>query len=299
MTFPFRGEVATHETTDAKGIGKVYVETKNGMIDVRCAKDTRQVDIEAVRWASGVTPEDAKKCAEEIQIEVERDGARPDVLRVVAQFPATDMRNRGASFRITIPPGVSPELLTSNGMVSVGGVDRDVHAVTSNGRMSMTDIHGGVYARTSNGEIVVRGIEGNVDVASSNGAIDMERVGAAVIKAVTSNGRIRVVQARGDVTLRSTNGPIELRLLSLPDKPVVHVVTSNGNVVVDLPRTASAKLRLTTTNGHVDADLKESIVKDFHTDRHGVTATLNEGTGLVDVESSNGSVTLKMNAGSP
>lgn len=297
---PFREEVASHEATDAKGISKVYIETKNGTIDVQCAKDAEQVDVEATRWASGRTPEDAKKRAEEVQVEVGRDGARPDVLRVVAKFPTVDASNRGASFRVTVPLGVSPELLTSNGTVSVAGADRDVHAVTSNGRVNMTDIRGGVHAVTSNGGIVARGIEGNVDVVSSNGAIDMERVGAAVIKAVTSNGRIRVVQARGsDVMLRSSNGTIELRLLSVPDTPAISVTTSNGDVTVELPHTIGAKLQMRTTNGRVDANLKDGMAKDFRSSRHSVTATLNDGAGSVDVESTNGSVTLQTSSGNP
>lgn len=291
---PFREEVISHETAESKGISSVYVETKNGAIDVRCVKDAQQADIEVTRFANGTTPEDAKKRAEEIEIEVRRDSSRPEILRVVAKFPTVDTSNRGASFRITVPQGVSPDLLTSNGAVAVMGADRDVHAVTSNGRVSLSDVRGSVFAQTSNGEIQARGVEGNVDVTSSNGAIDVERVSAGAIKAVTSNGRIRVVQARGDATLRTSNGRIELRLTSVPDTPTISAVTSNGGISVELPRTANARLRMHCSNGGVDADLKDCNVKDFHSGRHDVTATLNGGAGTVDIESSNGSVTLTM-----
>jgi DUF4097 and DUF4098 domain-containing protein YvlB len=192
---PFREEIAFHETADVKGVETVCVETKNGAIDVRCAKDADQADIQGAKFASGITPEDARRRAEEVQIEVQRDGARPTILRIVAKFPVVDSGNRGASFRITLPQAVATELLTSNGEVSVAGAARDVHVETSNGRISITDVQGGAYARTS--------------------------------------------------------------------------------------------------NGRVDAKIKEGAVKDFHSSRHSVTATLNDGAGTVDIQSSNGSVTLR------
>lgn len=296
---PFREEVASHETAESAGITKVVVETKNGSIDVRCAKDAKAADIEVTRFASGTTPEDARRRAEEIQVEVQRDSARREVLRIAARFPSVDGANRGASFRLTLPQDIATELFTANGEVSVTGATRDVRAETSNGRVKFEDIRGGVRARTSNGAVSARGIDGDVDVRSSNGEVDMERVGAASVKAETSNGRIRVVDARGDAILETSNGSVELRLLSVPARPTIKVTTMNGSAVVALPRAVNARLQMRTSNGHVDAALGGFNARDLHSSRHSVTATLNDGAGSVEIESSNGSATLQPSSGTP
>ena len=288
-----QGKVDFHEAAGSEGIGKVIVETRNGSIDVRCDANARQVDIQGTKFASGVSPEDARALAEQIQVEIRRESGPSPSLRIVAKLPEADVRNRGVSFRLVVPPTVSIELLTCNGEVTVAGAGRDVRVETSNGRICLTDVQGDVNARTSNGEVVASAIVGNVDISSSNGDIQIQRAGRDRVEAETSNGRIRAIEIRGDATVRSSNGAIELRVLSLPDKPTVKAVTSNGDVFVELPDTVNANLRMHTSIGKVHGNLKNVNVKDFESGPDSQQATLNAGGGSVEIESSNGSVTLQ------
>jgi len=288
-----QGKVDFHETAGSEGIGKVIVETRNGSIDVRCDTNARQVDIQGSKFASGVSQEDARALAEKIQIEVRRESGPPQSLRIVAKFPEADVRNRGASFRIVVPPTVSLELVTCNGEVTVAGTRREVRVESSNDRIRISDVQGNVYARTSNGEVVASAIAGNVDVSSSNGNIQIQRAGRDRVKAETSNGRIRAIEIRGDAMVRSSNGQIELRVVSLPDRPTVKAVTTNGDVFVELPDTVNANLRMHTSNGQVHGNLKNATVKDFESSQNSHQATLNAGGGSVEIESCNGSVTLQ------
>ena len=231
--------------------------------------------------------------AEKIQIEIRRESGPPSTLRIVARFPEATHPNWGVDFRIVIPPTIAVALASSNGTITVAGVHRDVRAASSNAKISITDVQGDVHASTSNGEITITAVAGDVEARSSNAGIRIQRAGRSRVKAETANGNIHATEIRGDATVLSCNGSVELRIVALPDKPTVKAVTSNSNVLVELPHTANANLRIHTSNGSVHTNFKDAVVSHVESSRNTQTATLNDGKGTIDIESSNGSVTLQ------
>jgi DUF4097 and DUF4098 domain-containing protein YvlB len=292
--YPYRVEVEHPATAGFEGVKKLVVETRNGSIEVRCDPNRKDVDIQAVKSACGFSEEDARTIAEAINIEVGRDPAESWVLRVAAKFPPADLaRNQSARFRITLPPDAELALDTSNGRVTAEGCAKDVRINTSNGRITVTDCRGTLDARTSNGPVTARDVAGDVDVQTTNGRIELERVGRNLVKARTSNGRIRVMDAIGEAQVRTSNGSVELRCRSVSSAPHIQVVTSNGHVEVEVPRTINAELEMSTSNGRVHADFQDVRVSDFDSSRSRLRARLNDGGGSIDLESSNGSITLR------
>ena len=294
-----RAEVEFRQKLPAAGMRELSVESRNGEIEVQCVPGAAEVDIAAVKYSRGLTHADALRHAEEISIDARRDSARPDALRVVAEWPRdADGRGRGARFRVTLPPDAVLKLRTSNGHVSVAGAGRDVDIETSNGRVSVRDAGAAVAARTRNGRVAVTNARGNVDVRSSNGGIELDRVGVDQVRAETSNGSVRVTGARGNADVRTSNGSIELQLVSVPPRPDITVSSSNGHVSVQAPATINARLRMRTSNGGVHLDLHDATpLRDVSTGRSHFDATLNNGSGIIELHTSNGAVTFRTIAG--
>jgi hypothetical protein len=293
VAYPIRAEVGFHESVPAAAIKTLVVESRNGAIDVTCEAGREAMDIDATRYANGVTLEDARQYAEQIEIEAGPVGDS-GVFRIVAKFPEPSSgRSAGANFRIVMPPSAALDLKTSNGRVEASGAGGTVTVKTSNGPVTVIDAKEAVSAHTTNGRIKMQDVAGDVEAHSSNGAIELERVGAARVTAHTTNGRIKAMDTRGDVELKSSNGTVVMRAFSVPDKPNLTSTTSNGNVTMELPATVKARVQLRTSNGKVYADFKDATVKDLETDRNQLSATLNEGAGNVEARVSNGSVTLR------
>jgi len=294
VIYPYRAELEHRDTAAFDGVHKVAVETRNGAIEVQCDAQRKDVDIQSFRSANGLSEADARQIAEKIEIKVERDPGDAGLLHIAAKMPVVEMgRNQSARFRIQLPPTAELVLDTSNGRITAGGCEKNVSANTSNGRIAVERCKGDVEAHTSNGHIVANDIAGNVDAQSTNGGIDLTRVGKSSIKARTSNGRVRVVEASGEATVRSTNGSVEVRLKSTPPSPHIEVVTSNGHVELEVPRTVNAELDMNTSNGRVHADLQDVRISDLDSGRSRLRARLNDGGGTIDVQSSNGSLTLR------
>lgn len=294
VIYPFRAEVESRETASFDGVKKLAVDTRNGMIEVRCDASRKDVAIHVVRSASGITEQDAREHAEKIEIQIDKKADASGVLRVAAKMPVVEVnRSHCARFEIVLPPNAELDLHTRNGRITADGCARDVHADTSNGRIVATNCQGRLIGRTSNGTIEARDVAGDVNVRTTNGSIELTKAGKDSIQAETSNGHIKIVDGSGAATLRSSNGWIEMHCRSVPPSPRIQVVTSNGHVEVELPNTVSGTLDLSTTNGRVHADLKDVRVTDFESQRSSLRAKLNDGGGNIDVRSSNGSVTLR------
>ncbi len=150
-----------------------------------------------------------------------------------------------------------------------------------------------LVAETSNGEVSAWDVKGDIDVRSSNGSLDLQRVGNTSVKAITSNGRIRIVDASGATNLRTSNGSVELHCRNVPANADIQVVSSNGNVEVEVPSNVNANLDMHTSNGRVHSELKGAQVADLETSRTSIRAKLNDGGGKIDLRTGNGSVTLR------
>lgn len=287
-----RSEIPEHATAGFDKITEVCVDTSNGEILIDCDPTRKDVDIRAVKFARGLTPEDAREHAERIGIESEPDAGKPTTLRVAAVIPTMESgRGPGVDFHIALPPSATLRLHTRNGRVTVDGARAGLTATTSNGRMIVRNVRGDIELRTSNGAIEARDVEGNADLHTSNGGITLTRVGRTRLAAETTNGDIRADAVAGDMRLWSSNGRIELRVASVTDKPRIEAVTSNGRVLVELPKSVSARLDVRTSNGRVVSLLSD--LKDCDIGRAHLRATLNDGRGTVRIKSSNGSITIQ------
>ncbi len=236
------------------GTATLVVNTENGKIEVNTGSDD-EVRVQAT--LRGVN---------RIDYEVSQDG---NTITVTAEITGW-FGNVGADITITAPANSDVELATSNGIISLNGIEGTGTLRTSNGMISLENVNGDFDGTTSNGRIEVDTMEGTGYFRTSNGGVDLQGV-TGEFDADTSNGGISF---SGNLTVGGNN----------------RLVTSNGNVVVELLGTPSVSLDASTSNGDVTCELP--ITATVTGDEH-LVGTIGDGEADLYIHTSNGDVTIR------
>ncbi|HEX7100764.1 MAG TPA: DUF4097 family beta strand repeat-containing protein [Acidimicrobiia bacterium] len=158
-------------------------------------------------------------------------------LRVVKRCPPVLGFGCGGTYVITVPAGVEVRGGTSNGAITLDGIEAAVDVATSNGAIEMS------------------GLSGEVSVRTSNGRIQGGSLSSPSLRASTSNGRINLELSATPTTLeaRTSNGDIEIVLADDAPAVALSTTTSNGRTDTQI-RTdpnADASMTITTSNGDI------------------------------------------------
>ncbi|WP_228718125.1 DUF4097 family beta strand repeat-containing protein [Kitasatospora acidiphila] len=139
------------------------------------------------------------------------------------------------SYTVALPAGLPVGGQTSNGEISLSQVG-NVQVSTSNGSITLNGVNGTVDAHSSNGTITGRGLNGTrVQAQTSNGEIDLAPSKAQDVHASTDNGAITVVApaASYKVSSQSDSGGTNI---SVPNDPsgqfLIDLRTGNGQIAV-------------------------------------------------------------------
>jgi DUF4097 and DUF4098 domain-containing protein YvlB len=124
-----------------------------------------------------------------------------------------------------------------------------------------------VTAHSSNGSITVAGIDGDLDVSTADGGVRVDG-GVGQLRLHTSNGSVRGTGLRsGTVDASTGDGSIHLTFVTAPS--AVTARSSNGNVTIDLPNTTDAyRLDTGTSNGSVTAPIRTDPTSDHTISAH-------------------------------
>ena len=126
-------------------------------------------------------------------------------------------------------------------------------------------------AHTVNGEVRATGLQSDVEAATVNGGVRVSTSGRA--EATTVNGSIDALMGRADW------------------EDGAHFTTVNGEITLQLPPEVNADLRASTVNGDISSDFPVTIQGRFGP--RSVRGTLGRGGPDLEVETVNGSITLK------
>ena len=214
-------------TVPASGAVLSVDAAPNGGINVE-GSPRQDVLVRARVIATGRTTEEAKALAARVQVTATAD-------RVIAEGPRGLGQLQGwhVSYRLAVPTGTPLSLKTTNGGITVDGVDSHVEFTTVNGGVRLSRMAGEVQGRTSNG-----GVDVDLDGSTWQG---------------------------GGLDVQTTNGGVRLRI---PENYSAHLETGtvNGGVNIDYPMTAQERsgrsvsadiggggptLRVSTSNGGV------------------------------------------------
>jgi hypothetical protein len=125
---------------------------------------------------------------------------------------------------------------------------------------------------TVNGSVTVRGVEGSGELRSVN-------------------GNVEVTDSTGRFSEKTTNGNVRLELRQLSDGGPMNLETVNGSVVLGLPSTARANLKVLSMNGDVYSELPVTSTGGSSGTR-AFQAKLGTGGGQISVRTINGGIHL-------
>ncbi len=274
-----------HYTYALKPGGRLSVENFNGSVEVR-AWDKDEVDISGTKYAS------SEELLAALTIDVV---ATENFIQVRTVRPSGRRGNMGAKYVILAPRRIELDRIqSSNGSLTIEGLEGDARLKSSNGAIRVTDLSGDIEAETSNAAIELWGCDGSAVLDTSNGGIKADRV-RGHFEATTSNAGVEAtVAANGDsrpIRVRSSNGSVRLRFEQLPATDV-YVTTSNAPITVSAPAALAVRLRASTSNAAIHTDF-DVFVEAGQVGKSQLRGAIGGGGPLLELTTSNAGIQVK------
>lgn len=230
LLFSLSGFTRESAAESFTGVSVVEFDLSNSPIEFRAGGDEVVVDYS---FSTGFLSD--------ARVSFDQDG---DLLRLEQSCPGIFSWRCQASFEVTLPATAEIGGETSNGTISILGLEGPVDVTTSNGRVTLEEV-----------------ASSSVAVRTSNGAISGEALGSNDVDVATSNGRIELSfdVAPSAVSARSSNGSIQVHLPSDAPTYAVEASTSNGRVETPIRTDPAATLSITlrTSNGDITVEYSD------------------------------------------
>jgi putative adhesin len=154
----------------------------------------------------------------------------------------------------------------------------------------ITDMTGRVSVNTGAGDVTLDGVTGAVEANTATGAIQAQGLGGSV-KLNSVSGELAL--ARGlinELNAYSVSGRITTDV-DLRDSADVQIGTVSGEVTVRLPKSTSARVKLTSLGGRIDAGFAGLDRTDRSMNKK-LAGTLGGGAARLSVNSVSGAIAL-------
>jgi hypothetical protein len=200
-----------------------------------------------------------------------------------------ELRSTAGSGDVDVSGILGPANFTSgSGAVKASGIAGDVQTQTGSGDIELSDIKGHVQIATGSGDITLDAIHGDTRIRTGSGDIEMSHPGGA-LEADTGSGDIIVKDASRDLRLRASSGDI-----TVDGNPASSnfwdIHTNSGEVVLDVPQSASFRLYAHSSSGDIDAAIP--IVMEGTAAKHELRARIGDAKARVEIETSSGGISL-------
>lgn len=165
---------------------------------------------------------------------------------------------------LTVPKQLALELKTGNGNISSDGLAASLQLQTQQGSLTVKNTTGNVTADTGNGNLIFEQVTGTQHTAKSG------------------NGSLAFKQVTGALQASTTNGNIEAELLGVDRPEDYSLSTSNGNIMLGLPSTSSARIRYQAKIGQIKTSFEHQPDQQ--------TILVGQGAARIKLETSNGNI---------
>jgi DUF4097 and DUF4098 domain-containing protein YvlB len=172
------------------------------------------------------------------------------------------------------PNTVDIEARTSDGSLKVSGVQGTLALRTSDGSVDVSDVSGALRLTASDGSIRLHNVTGTLESRSSDGRVSIDGRFSA-LQVHTSDGSLDVTLADGSQLTSSSR-----------------IESSDGRVMVRLPKTLSADLDVQTSDGKIDCQLPVTMSGFNSSGGHNIRGHLNAGGAPLTIHTSDGNVTI-------
>ncbi len=177
---------------------------------------------------------------------------------------------------VETPATLDLEARTSDGSLTVSGLQGDLQLHTSDGSLNVSDVSGGLHIVSSDGSIHVRNASGALESRSSDGSVSI-------------SGRFSGIQ------VHTSDGSLDLTLEEGSHLTAAsRVESSDGRVSVRVPATLAADLEIRTGDGHLECKLPLVMQGyDSKSDSgHSISGRLNSGGVPLVIHTHDGNVTI-------
>ncbi|GAA1990411.1 hypothetical protein GCM10009718_30150 [Isoptericola halotolerans] len=216
--------VAAPQSLEVEQVSAVSVRLQDGRADVVVDATAGRTTLEVIEV--GAKPLQVVREGDRLRVGYERSKVEAFVARVRALGDS-----ERAVVRLTVPPGVSVDVGTTEADVDVTGTAGTV-VKTVTGTIRTTGTTGSLYVRSVSGDVAACGHSGDVSAQVVSGALALDgalgRVSASTVSgavAVTAAGTCPMVTAKtvsGDVALRLDAGtPVSLKVRGAAGQVVV------------------------------------------------------------------------------
>jgi DUF4097 and DUF4098 domain-containing protein YvlB len=262
-------ERAEHKETlhiDAPANGRLRIHNSNGRTRVT-GEDREDIEVMSMKTARAESEEAAAELLDEIRLVLNETA---EGLDLEVEVPRRWNRRGAANLCVRLPREMVLAVVAANGRVDISGV------------------RGPVKARSTNGSVSVSDVVGDVEVATSNAKVCCSCTCGRLL-ARSSNGKIEIEQHRGSVDASTSNGLIRAALDEV-GKDGIHLATSNGRIVLDLPEDTDADVDIRVDNGVIRND--RPLRKATRETGGRVVGSVGAGGPLIKLRTSNGSIAV-------
>lgn len=216
------------------------------------------------------------------------------------------LRNVTISYTIETPPETEIHAGTGSGEMHITGVRGPAELSTGSGEITAENIGAATTASAGSGDIVLRSIEGEVQAETGSGEIKLETIrghirlqtGSGELRVDRPGGRIRAETGSGDITihgisndLRAGTGSGGLRIEGNPAAGVYwDLHTGSGDVVLDLPESASFRFHARSNSGDIQSALPLTQKEESRRELRGMAG---RGEARIEVQTGSGSIRIR------
>jgi hypothetical protein len=169
-----------------------------------------------------------------------------------------------------------------------------LQAKTSDGNVTVTGLQGQLGLTTGDGNVSLDHLSGDLHIKSGDGHVTITDATGA-LEARTSDGSLNVDGLFHALALHTSDGTLDLRLrpgTKLTEASTIQ--TSDGSVAIHLPSNFAADLNVHSSDGHVDCALPLTLdhYQSSGGEGHELHGKLNGGGASLSVRTSDGNVRI-------
>jgi DUF4097 and DUF4098 domain-containing protein YvlB len=179
--------------------------------------------------------------------------------------------------------------ITGSGGITASNIAGDVHAMAGSGDINLSNIQGEVQATAGSGDITLNSVKGQTRLHTGSGDLEITSPGDT-LEISTGGGDVTIKGATADIRVRGSSSDVNVE--GNPGATNYwDFHTGSGEVVLQVPPTASFRLYARSSSGDIDAAIP--IVMEGTTGKHELRARIGDGKARVEIETSSGDISLK------
>jgi len=281
--------------------GQLDLETVSGDITIRRGSG-REIVVEIVREARGLTDADAKTALTQVKAVSEDRGGRVTVKAVYPNMRRGSDYSVSVSYIVSAPVGTRLSTRSLSGDVTVDGIDGELSINTTSGDVKVTDCTRLVSAKTVSGDMTLTntGSDGRLEASTMSGEITAAGLKARRLDLGTVSGGITARNITADdVKLASMSDDVWFEGTLTP-RGRYEFTSHAGDVHIVLDGKVGFSFEASTFSGSVRSDLAlqgsrtatRALGGRRAAEPRNLSGTFGDGSAVITANSFSGSVVV-------